>query len=489
MKQTLKILAVIFLFSLSVFAQQNTEWQQPVQKLRQRIQFLEGIAQRYHAQKAITTLQKASEDLRTAVSQFKHFQYVQAWINFNKAKQMVDLVERSVFFKPAAKAFMDAERLIRQAERLLQDNAANKDAQYMLNRARSFLQDAEKAYRNGQFVRGQELQRIAIFFATKAIALVQGTATPASGQFNFEEQLRNLRSLYQSVQTQAEASPQIQKLLKNAADFLKQAGVLYRQGKYQQALVQLQIGERLLYRAIDLSQQTEQGQKARVENDLQSLSRYINSIEAGLQGNVRAARLLRKARQFLRAARRDASQGNFQAAAGAIDLSQRMANRALRFVAKKGDNNLSNFNDRLKEVQHLYDSLNRSAALTQDAYTEYFKQRAQQLIKQAQTANQKGRGQLALAELNLAVRILNRLITHKASSDYSPQQIQDLQLKYQRLSRVLERLNGRGRIDVFKRELRQAGKQLQEKQYQIAETILDLLQKEVNALIRRSQNR
>ncbi len=488
MKKTVKIFALVLLLTALALAQQNSNWTQPVQKLQQRIQFLERIAQRYHVQKALNALQKARDDLDLAVYQFRHLKYVKAWLNFRKAKQIVDLVERTVFFKPAAKAFMDTEHLIQRAERLLQ-NSNNKDARYMLNRSRSFLRDAEKAYRNGQFVRGQEFQRIAIFFANKAITLAQGTAAVTAEQFNFEEQIRNLRTLYQSVQAQAETNPQIQKLLTNADAFLKQARELYQQGTFQRALVQLQIGERLLYRAIDLSQQTEKGQKARLGNNLQSLGRYLNSIEVNAQGNVNAMRLLRKARQFLRAARRDADNGKYQAAANKIDLAQRMANRALRFLNTGGADSQNAFGDRLKEVKQLYASLSQSSALTQDDYTEYFMKRVQQLITQAQQAHDKGRERLALAQLNLAVRILNRLMTYKASPEYSPQQIQDLQLKYQRLSRVVERLNGRGHSDIFKRELLQAGQQLQQAHYQIAETLLELLQKEVNALIRRAQNR
>lgn len=488
MKRTLNIVTLIFLLFAGAFAQQNNDWAQPVHKLEQRIRFLERIAQRYHVQQAINALQNAGSKLDLARSQFQRFQFVKAWLNFNKAKQIVDKVERAVLFKPAVKAFMDAEHLIQRAEHLLQ-NSQDKQAQYMLNRARSFLGDAEKAYRNGQFVRGQEFQRIAIFFANKAIAFTQGAAAGPADQFNFDEQLRNLRTLYQSVQEQAQENPQIQKLLKNADAFLKQAEKLYRQGKYQRALVQLQIGERLLYRAIDMGQQTEQGQKGRMENNLQSLNRYLTSLETNAQGNLKAMRLLRKARQFLRSARRAAVNGKYQQAANQIDLAQRLANRALRYLNAGAVNAPGSFDDRLQEVNHLYASLSQSAALAQDEYTQYFSKRARQVIKQAQQAHEAGREQLAMARLNFAVRILNRLMSHQSTPVFTSQQIQDLQVQYQRLARVLERFNNQESKTILEKELQQAGQQLQQEHYQIAGTLLDLLQKEINTLIRRAQNR
>lgn len=93
-------------------------------------------------------------------------------------------------------------------------------------------------------------------------------------------------------------------LLKKSRAVIDKSKNLYDQGSVSQALVQLQISERLLHHAMDISQRTGNNRIGDYKSNLYSLRRYIESVESGLSENTqaRAEEFLREARQFSRGA-------------------------------------------------------------------------------------------------------------------------------------------------------------------------------------------
>ncbi len=492
MKKYYKIILIILIAASMAFPQQNPEWLAQVQKLKNRIEFLERTAMRYQAQKALEVLKKARKDLERAYTEFKHLNYPQAWILFKKAQKKVEMVEKLLYYKPAARAYFEAEKLLQRAERLV-ENSHNRTARYMLNKGKRFLLEAVRAYNNAQLIKAQEFQRIAIYFANKAIDLSQGQGTLPISKERIDRQLRELRTLYNEVSSAAGDDAQVKQLLQKAQSFLKQSYQYYEKEQYQNAIVQLQIGERLLYRALDLSQQTGAGQKERMKNNINSLQQYIQSIEQSLEDQPAANRIIRKAWQFYRSAQRDYNNGNLKAASAKINLAQKMATKALNYAADASLPPGGDFETRLREVRRLL-FLHVDQQEEEKAYTSFFKTEVEKILQKAAKDEQAGKKRLALWELNLAVRMINRMVTHHPEKNYNPQKIDQLWQKFHRYQNIWQRtqqkqLAGMNELQVIRRLLTQTEKQLNNKEYQVAETLLDLIYQQLNFFAKRTHSR
>ena len=480
MKFILKIFLILLITAGIAFSQNGGEWAIQVKNLKNRIEFLKRTAARYQAPKALQLLRQASDDLQQAYQKFQHLKFKQAWMLFKKAEKEVRQAEKLLYYKPTARAYFEAEKLLQRAERLA-ENSGDKTARYLVIRGKAFLLEAVRAYQNGRIVKAQEFQRIAIYFANKALDLTQGqSALPVSGQ-KIDRQLNELRMLRSEVVKAAQNNPDVEQLLRKADLFLKRAKDLYEKNDLRKALVQMQIGERLLYRALDLSQQTGLGERERIRNNLMSLEQYIQSIEENVSDKPAAVRILRKARQFYRAARRDYENEHFRAAASKIGLAQKLATKALNYSDLASD---TDFDSRLREVQQLLTLQEKNRQQGQPE-NEILKTEVQKLINGAVKNHQAGRDRIALWELNVAVRLLNRMITPASGQSVTQIDGERLHQKYQRYLNIWQKMQEKNSLDaeelkVIHRLLILTEKQLKAQNYRTVKILLDMIYQQLN---------
>ncbi len=411
MKYSAKIFfLLILLFSLSQAQNFNTFYR-TVDKLKSRIDYLEQTAERYRVKRANEYLNQANNKLDEARSLVKQIppRINAAWAAYREANRLTDLAAKALLVKPALQAGAEMDRLILQAETLVQ-NSNKAEARYMLTRARSFRFKSETAFRNSRFVKAREYYRIALFFVNKSIKLASGTAGAISGQ-SYQQLLEDITNLYNDLSTAAASDITVKKLLQKAQNALELARQTYAQGNRRQALLQLQICERLLYRAADLNQQSGQGRVERLESNLASLKQFISGIEADLQaGSSRQSlRLLHKAEEFLKAARRDLENGAYKKAESKIALAQRMAAKALRLSSQETPASGAEIDRRIAEIRHLISLQKEKAASGYEDLMRLFHQNAQRLLDSAENDFQSGKIKIAFQKTKTALHLVNRL--------------------------------------------------------------------------------
>ncbi len=503
MKNILKIILPFLIFASALFAQDNAQIiGKNLRNLEYRLQYLQNIAQKYHAgQRVLNGLQAARENLEKAKSSLIHWynpgELAEAIKFYKKAKALADLAARALLFKPLARAKKDFDRLMQRAEGALQ-RTDRAEARYMLIRARAFQKKAEQAYRDFRLIQGQEYQRIATYFATKALELADSAGQSDRNRSNYEELWRNLRILHNTLLSANTNNANIARLLEDADSYLKLAKKFYEKGDLAQAMLRLQIGERLLYRAVDLQQSSGEGQKDQLRSDLFSLKNYLNGVERTLRdapGNS-AGRLLRKARQFARSAQRDFDNGNYREAQRKISLAQRMATKAFRFASADVEKDSGPVTDRIREAQHIL-SLQKEKINKDDGTAAFLLKQAEVLLENARKAAQEGHTDQAAWQVRLTYRIAGRidfLLTNKPAAHVDAQRLKkDLQEAGGTLHTLSTKndLNERvkAQLPFLQKMLAEADRNLRAGHLRLAAELNTLIQKQLRIVLREALNR
>ncbi len=477
---------LIFLVTLS-FSQQNNNWAGPVQKLRARLQYYQKLAEQYHAPKIIAAVKKAEADLDQAIALFQRFRFHEAWLYFKKARKTADFLERQLYFKPTLQGYTQVEKQIHQAERLVQ-SSHSPEARYMINKSRAFFEQATLSFKQSRFIRGQEFQRIALYFANKAIDIVRGKTVDLQNGQVLNQKLIDMQKLYRDISTSVNDNSDARQLLNKAKIFMENARKQMERGKTKQALIQLQISERLLYRTIDLNQKSGRGRKEQLTNNLRSLNKYIRSLEPAIAENTNGRQLLRKARQFARAAENNIKQNRFEKASAQISLSQRMATKALRFISGPTGEESADIEQRIAEVEKLL-KLQASHFPRLDATLQ---DQVKRLIFQARRARENGHPRLALSYLRFGVRLINRLTINTKEKQYSSRDIKQLNDRYRHLQFVLQKISASNGTSPYvlafqkfmSHILNTIQQNLDQGNYRIAEALIEITQKKVNQFLK-----
>ncbi len=430
---------LILLFSLSQ-AQNFSVFNKAADELENRIEYLKQTADRYQVNRANEYLNQASGKLEEAHSLLRQIppRVNAAWAAYRQAKALTDQAAKILLIKPALRAGAEMDRLLLQAESLVQ-NSNNAEARYMLTRARSFRFKSETAFRNSRFVKAREYYRIALFFVNKSIKLAKGATGNNSGQ-SYEQLLEDITNLYGDLSTAAGSDAALNTLLQKAQNALRLAQKANEQGRRRQALLQLQICERLLYRAADLSQQKGQGRTEQINSNLMSLERYILGIEADIQNknNRQSLRLLRKAKDFLRAARHDYENNAYKQAESKIALAQRMAAKALRLSDQDTPVALEDIERRINEIRHLIELQQQKTVNKQGRLMRLFHRQAEHLLDSAENDLQSGDSQIAFQKTKTALHLINRLESVLSNPKTNGQTASQLQERLQQAKRAIQ---------------------------------------------------
>ena len=434
------ILKSLFLIIVCVSfsaAQSPADLKQAMEKLHRRIRTVEQLAVRYQNEKAMELVKLAEKSYQDAVSFLQQGKYNLAKIAYYRSLRQVEFAARIVLYKPAARASQRLNELMRRAEQAV-NLSDNEDARYMLSKARAFQMKAEQAFKREKYIESQQYYRVSTYFARKALNMVSVNQR-VSPSTDFEQYYQNLTNLYKNM-PKGEGSKEYKILLQKARDFMKKARGFYEENDTKQAFMYLQISERMLHRALDLSQDTALGRKVNLRENLNSLRRYLDGIEHALldNGNKNAERLLEKANQYLNSAQRDFEKGDYQAAQKKTMLIQRMAAKALRYTMDTQLPPETRLKERYAEAKRLLQLRQQQIKDDDTNASGYLLQQADILLEEAKTAYDKGKGGEAYKKIQMALRFINQ--SKFLAEVHKRYQKDELRKHYERLAGTLTSL-------------------------------------------------
>lgn len=484
----LKILFLITLFVSVSAAQSFGELKLALAKLEKKIRTVEQLALRYQNDKALELVKLAEKNYREAISFLWQGKFERAKIAYYRSLKQIEYAARVVLYKPAARASQRLNELMRRAEQAV-NLSGNEDARYMLNKARAFQMKAEQAFKREKYIESQQYYRVSTYFARKALNMVSASK-PLLPSTDFEQYYKNLSNLYKNI-PQQQGSKEYNVLLKKTGDFMKKARESYEKDDTRQAFMYLQISERMLHRALDLSQNTAAGRKAKLQENLNSLRRYLDGIEQALSenGNKNAGRLLEKANQYLNSARRDFEKGDYQAAQKKTVLIQRMAAKALRYTMDRQQPADTRLKERYTEAKGLL-QLRRQQIDNGDqkGAAGFLLRQADLLLEEAKAAYEEGKGKEAFKKIQMALRFINQ---SKFLSEVDKSYRKDeLMKRYERLSATLasieehENQKAESVIHVLRRLLEKAGANIDSGNLTIAVQFLNIVENQIDFILK-----
>jgi len=497
----MKRLFTIILFALfwvSSATAQDADFGQlsrDLRELEERIAQIKMLAQRYQNERAIELINRSQIESAMARNFMEMRRLREARLRFVEAKKLMEQAARLILFKPAANLQNDLDRLIQEAEMAVH-RSGNEESRFMLNRARAFQSDGSEAFGMSDYLKGQEFYRIAMFYARKAIELSTDSDKRLNRRDYFEEQLRNVEGLLNDALLKRKENDDLNELIEKAAAFIQKSRDFYNLNQLQRAFAQLQIAERLLFRAIDLSQASREGEKESIQNNLFSLQRYLIGIELSLQDDAdsNAKGLLQKANQLYRDAQNDLENNRLHEARRNMLLSQRLATRTLRLINPSGDTAYNRVNERIQEISTIIQLQKQNPASRDNPVISFLHKEAENLLLQAEKEFEKDNGMQSFQLVRLALNLVNRADQllrlekqeHKSSADLQAW-IQDL---YSKLSRIAENPQSTEQIKIRAGLLINMLNRIQvdanKTNLALQEEILDLVQNQLNSLLRSS---
>jgi len=450
MKKIIYIVVTLVLIAQLGFAQQDQKnLQRQLLNLYRKITELRELATRYQDPRALKLVNNALEQYRDALNSLNQNppRYLLARSQFIKAKQLANQAAKLLLFKPALRYLRDLESLIQKAEVALH-RSNNEDGRYLLNKSRAFKEEAQRSLNTGQFLRAQEFYKISRFFAERSLKVAGGGVIAAD---SFEDQYKNLNSLLFSLGNQTIENPVIRELITKIQESLKKAQRLYENGNAQQAMVQMRITERFLYRAIDLQRSSTGDKNDRLKENLYSLKRYIEAIEDEIDSEKRssAGKFLEKAKTFYAEAEQSLLANQPQKTRKKILLSQRMATKAMQLTNKTGKERMQdNLDKRMDELDQLLNLQKDKINADTRQSIQIMHQEATQLLIGARGDLAANRVNQAFQKTRLSARLLNRIERVLNKQEISDQNRDQVRSDLDRIGNLLNKIQDNQEIDT-----------------------------------------
>ncbi len=485
-KTILVILATLF-FVAAGFAQQQDSReriQRTFRLLERKIEQVRQMAQRYQNDVALSLLNEAESGLQRAKDLLREEppRFFQARQQLMQANALADRAARLVLLKPAANLKNELEQLIQRLEQL-SGRSDNSDLFYFLNKARAFKQQAEQAFERGEYLRGHELMRVARHFADKGISLFSDAR--GNSPQRFEQYFSGLTTLYGRAESLVEENDQASELLQEAGQYLQQARNLYGGNQQRQALSMMRIAERLLYRVIDMAQNEGMGGRERLENNLQSLQRYVRSLSDDVGEDGQPRQLLTKSEQLLQKAENSLRDGDLTQARLNLDLAQKVAQKAFRL--NQDDRSVADdsaLNAQLNDIERFLTLQKNQLQQLSDAQLDMLHEQAGHFFRNAQQAVSGGNPRRASIMINLSLQTLNHVEKmRKIQKPQKPDQ-QSVENELSRLETIVSRLSQNNELDEMQQaRLESAGEMLAQAREESRKGNWSLVQ-ELNRLVR-----
>ena len=406
------IKTIIFTLVLAglVYAQRDEDLGSRIRQFATRLNRLQTLAQRYDNTKAAELLNRAVYWFNQARESWDARRYREAKIQFDQSVNLYNQASRLLFYKPALNLKNTLDDIIHKAEISLQKNDS-RDGRYLLNKARDFQLKANRQMNLSDYVKGQEYLRIAIHFAQKAIEVAERTGGNSTERYNYEEELKHIQELYRELQRTNSDNRDVNELLQKADAYINRSKNLNEESNERQAFHQLQIAEKLLFRAIDLAENDLDNKPERFENNLNSLRQYLYSIELNLthSDDINAKKFYNKAITLMQESEKDYENGDLEKARTKLLLAQKFANRALRFSDLSEGQETNRIENRIEEISSIIQLQKQKIDGEDNRVLLNLHSEAEDLLQQAKRELEKHNQIRAFQLVQLSMRLINRI--------------------------------------------------------------------------------
>ena len=409
MKKFIHVIIIISVFSGFLFAQRDEDLGSRIRQFATQLTRLQTLAQRYENPAAAELLSQAVYRFNEARESWDARRLREAKTQFLQSVRLYNQASRLLFYKPALNMQNTLDEVIHRAEISLQKNDS-REGRYMLNKARDFQLKANRQMNLSNYVKGQEYMRIAIHFARKAIEISERVEGNSTSRFNYEEELQHIQELYKELQRTNSNNRGVNELLQKADAYVKRAINYYENKDERKAFYQLQIAEKLLFRAIDMSENDLDNRPERFENNLNSLRQFLNSTELSLDNidDADARKFYNQSMTLLTECEKDFENGDINKARTKLLLAQKLANRALRFTDSIREQETSRIENRIKEIERIIELQKQKINKEEHKVIFNLHKEAEELLQEAKRELDNNNETRAFQLVQLSLRLINR---------------------------------------------------------------------------------
>ena len=406
------VYTIVILLATSGFllAQHDEDLGARIQQFTTQLSKLQSLSDRYDNQKARELLLQAIKRFNDARDSWDAHRLRDARVQFLEAVNLYNRASRLLLYKPALNLQNTLDETIHHAEISLQKND-NRDARYLLNRARDFQLKASRQMNLSDYVKGQEYIRIALHFAQQSIEFSERTSGSSINQFNYEDELAHIQELYREIRRNNQNDRNIDELLRKVEVCVGKSKNLYENNNERQAFSQLQIAEKLLFRAVDLTESEPVDRTQKLEGNINSLRQFLNSIEVNINNleDDNDKKFYNRAVALLNECEIDYNNGSLDKASTKLILAQRFANRALQFsesVDKIGSERIKN---RIQEIERIIQIQKQKNEHNDNMVIGNLHNEAQKLLRKAGEEIDNNNETNAFQLVQLALRLVSRV--------------------------------------------------------------------------------
>lgn len=493
-KKIVQILSIILFLSGSLLAQlDQDELGQRIRQFQSQLVRLQSLTERYNNQRAFDILSQTKNWFEKARESWQDRRYREAREQFKTATTLYRQASRLLFLKPVLNIQNTLDETIHKAEINLQKNES-RDGQYLLNKAREFKLKANRQINLSNYLKGQEYLRIALHFASKAVEISEKMGGNSVEQFNYESELQNLQDLFKDLYRSNRDNRQINELLQKTDSYLRKSKNHYSNNDNRQAFYQLQVAEKLLFRAIDLSDKSLENKSQRFSNNLNSLQQFLNGIELSINytDNIKARNFYNKAHRLLAEAEKDYENGKIDKARTKLLLAQKLANRALRFSDPGNELESATIKKRVDEIEKIIQLQKQKVEIKDNKVIKNLHKEAESLLQKARIELSNNKNQ-AFQSVQLALRLVNRiglLIQRKNMQSQSVAKLDsEIRNLENRLNTLLDLENEtiHPRIKLLESLLHRAKKHYENKEIETTLELMQIIQSQLDLILKRAR--
>ncbi len=252
------------------------------------------------------------------------------------------------------------ERKLQEAESAVQ-GSQNREALYMLGRARYFREQAFLLARQSRTYSALEHFRLAVHFAENAIRVSARGFDGMSDQDwrRFFNDTRLILDKARQISNGLSGSNNMNNVIRRAERELETVANLYERGEQNAAKQKLVVVNKALYRVLDLAADLPQNEKEQIRSRIESTINTLQSFEQQLAGNRRPAarRLLNRANQLVNEAQNHLEQNQLARAKRKTNLANRVTTNLSRLVDNSAGVNSDQVLARIAEAEETLVSL------------------------------------------------------------------------------------------------------------------------------------
>ncbi|RMI15157.1 MAG: hypothetical protein D6681_04490, partial [Calditrichaeota bacterium] len=356
-------------------------------------------------------------------------------------RQIEVLVQKHPVFRFKFQELLD--RKIQRAEEAFRNAGGhNREALFLLNRARFYRLRAFGLFREGRTYAAIEYYRLAIHFADQVIHLLH----PTDGDRDirrWEEAYTDTRLLLERARALVEEHPrdaQLRNLLQRAESELREVERLVEQGSLSAARQKLTLVQRALYRLIDLTERLPEREIDRLRADLESLQFSLQTVEEKLTsaGSPAAKKLYRRAADLVRVIEGHIQRGQIRPARRKMFYANQLILKLYRLIEGEEASRPEILKRQLETAREDLEGLKRRPADWEGA--QRFLEMIESNLDKAGEAINRQEWLQAAAHLRLANRLMVRYHRWLLKTELRTFSREQIATELQRLSQLLERL-------------------------------------------------